>query len=735
MSTTFAGRLAMGEHRDMKLAVVIQGIPYAFTEDPDTVAAGITDRTNVKVLEKIEVGETRLNMWARREVGGSLTITLMDDADQTLRNIFRPRSRRSTWLAQNLEVGEYTMLVGSVTGLTSPLYVDGETFSWSSTFGTQILLDLTRGLYGTEQRFHAGGTTNGASVYQYPPSWVGRRVSLLGYFSSTAADVLGTWRVESAPRYLGNDRWEISCGSVADEIAKLKVGVGIAPAEFDPPYRDPNGDLAFALSQASMRYAFPNSSIASYWVRVESPGGLRFLAQVGLVAGGTVTVIKDTIGGYYGHKVDKEVEAQPGDLWTLTPVFILTGYAVAVMLLQILTSRLGDSTNGSYDNLPGSQRTEWGGPELRAGAGMLSTDIDTDSITDHAQYGIPWTYIIDGEQSLGDVLADFCLATNTVWYIDVSGRLAFRSVATTSNEAGTTIDDDVLIEEPTVEWLEDETYPRLTVRCNYSPVTGDYETTLNVVDVELQERSRGREESVEIESRSIRITEHGQPDTVARGFALPGIERDAVRDMLRRIQTGNGRGRLMVHTRCTGQLWATSAIGQRVTIGVSSAPDFAGGNTSSLSGIVVGRKPNYDDGTVDLEIEAQDKLYVIAPCMAVTAISVGPPYVLTLSGTLTGTGDMDDGVNQFAVGDTVYVWDMSGNTFASRTVTASAWTSVTLSSAPGFAVAVGDLVFHPIQTGATSTYTNAAGYTRIDFLYQMPDNENGSGVDFVTRWR
>lgn len=737
---TFAGNLASGKYRNLRLVVLVDGVNVAFSEQSASVPPTVTARTNSKTIVKVEQGETRMDLQRRREVGGSLTVTLLDDSSHSLRSLFRPRVRRSTWITSTITASSATINVNSSTGLTSPVYIDGETVAFSGTTATS-LTGCSRGSYSSEAVPHLGGTSAGAGVYQYAPTWAGRRVQLVGYFvdehgqvdAADAEQVLGTFHLEEAPAYLGNDTWELRCGELAEQYARIKVGVGIEDCSFYPPTRDSNGDYVFNVAEAK-DYLFPSISTPSTWVRIETPDGERFIAPIASVAGGSVTVMATALTSR-GRARLHILRETAGETWKLRPVTILNGEMPAIQMLQLLASRLGDAANGAYDVLPGTQRTAFHGPEFRMGAGILAAQIDASSFTTAAAFGVPWSFVLDEEMPLGDVLADFCLAINGIWYVNADGTIAVMSMSDAEDAVALAITDGNSIGETTVSYDEENIYPRVSLRCNYDPVVGDFTTTMNISDTELQARYPLRQDALVLESRSIRINEQGMPLVVSPALSLPGIDLESARDVLRRVQMGNGRGRIITRHVCTADAWLTFH-GDIVTVTDSAAPDLDGSTMSSFRGRVIGRRPDYDAGTIDLVVESQDPVYRIAPAALVSSLGGAWPGTPRINLSTTAYENASASPeNMFAVGWSVWVFDISANTYEERTVASSGANYITLDSATTFTPVAGDFVTVPEQTGAPSSPSSTDGYAKTDFTYQMPDNEHDANVDFVTRWR
>lgn len=759
MSATFAGRLAaVDDHRSLRLYVEVAGIPDAFIEQDATASTWTGIRSSqIRCITSVEQGEVQLDMLRRRATGGSLTVRMQDDASGTLRALFTPRARRTTWISSSCSDVDTSISLNSGSGIDSAndtIYVGGETILGGDG-GTSTFSVTTRGAYGSEAQAHFGGTENGASVYTSPPTWVGRRVTLCGYFISQPngattvgglKEVLGTFVVEEAPAYIGNGQWELRCGDIAEQIARRKVGKGIRPISVAAPIRSTTRWVHANTEATDNPVLLPTSTDASLYWRIKIGESVFFTKYYDRVS---TSVYFDATGARFDAEARNSSDSTD---WTGSLCVILNYGFPGENLLTILTSRLGDATNGIHDRLPGTARSGFGGDSLQLGAGIPSTEIDFGAFTSAGDSGILWTYIIDKEISLGEVLEDWCTAVDAVWYVDRDGVLTCKPMHETDAASVLTVDTSVVVGEAKVRHDEENIFPRVTLECDYNPFTQKFMDTMNIVDEELQARYPAKEEALSLRSRSVRVQPSSIPTSAVYGYlmpALPSMSIEDVRMMLRRIMTGNGRGRLVVSCECTIEA-LQAYIGDTVSITLADVPDYAG-STVSGSGVVVGFRPDYDRGRVELSVQMQETLYAIAPAAVIQSVpagwTTGGPYRIDLLST--GYENVDaNPENMFAVGWDVYIYATSARTdsYTGLPVVEGDVTVCTISSIsalrltftggsfPGsFVPLANDFVTVFEQTGATSSPTNTDGYARTSFAYQMADNL--ASVDFVTRWR
>ena len=742
MSTTFASRLSSATGREMRLAIVIQGIPFVFQQgrtsliDAVVALAGYGTGANHARhfgLGKVEQAAKELDMQKRRMIGGGLTVELIDDSTNTLQSLFTPRKRRVAFLTDSSTSA--TALSLSVTdvltqipdpGAISTLYVGGESILYDGRTAPFVINVAQRGAFGSEAAVHFGGSEQGAGVFTKPPSWIGRRVKLIGYFekddgSTTAAlaQVLDTYRLEEAPKYLGNGSWQLQCSHLSDEFAVRKVGVGIN--DFNGSASIVSGNLALK-SLALNRWTQGTASGAPpTQALVETEGG-----DVEIYDITSATSLTATTNGIFGRVQPSRVTL-PLEPKRFRHIAVLSGAGATPgeRVLQMLASKVGDGVNGTYDVLGGYNRTRFGGFEFHLGAGINAADLDTTAFLDVGGGGT-WSNVIDGEREVSDVLFDFCLQLECFWYVNSAGQLTVKRLAEDQSIAPTTIDDNTVIGEPEVTYDEEAIAPRVSLKCNYDPVSGDFEGTVNVVDVDLAARYPSATDTLELESRSVVVDPVAVGDTGTVPRESAGLA--SVEVALRRIQVANGRGRALVRFSAHLDL-LTLDLGQIVSL-TAAVPNFESG-TVAQTGRVTSLGPRIDDGEIDVVVELLDRAFVIAPA-AVIASRVGA--VLTLQTTGPEVASASPG-NMFGDGNFVAHWDVSANLLEVNAIASHTATTVTLSGVPTFAHGAGDFIT-VFQQNTSDVAANSTGQVPLDFTYQMPDVPVvGTTVSLETRWR
>lgn len=725
MSTTFLGRLDGNDGRDLRLYITIDGIADVFQEGsvdvPSTFVAA--SRPRRRVIQTIEHGQSELDLDRRRMVGGSLRVVLLDDAAGTLADLFGSRSRRGTFVTSTVSTTATTIPVQDtllLPLLNGPVYIGGETITYTGSTLTS-LTGCTRGAFGSRAQRHVGGTQQGASVFAQPASWVGRRVRLFGYFleddgttTTSLRSALDTFRLEQAPAYLGQGRWELRCSHLSDEVAARRLGDGLQKVALQPT--EPTisvTQLVWKTEQQTNQFPTPP---ASYWpsyaaVRFQDDDSVAVLRwRSTLDVGTSTTEIRTDRDGDRGT-VQRVRDGSIGE--SIEHWVILEGGNAGTLALFALTSIIGDGANGGYDILPGTQRdTGAGGDEMRFGAGIPLAEIDTSAFISVGNNAIGgWSYIIHTAVDVADFLRDFCLATESFWFVDSAGLLTVRRLSEARTTPAVTIGDSLATGEPTVELAEEFIYPRARVKAGYDPVDGEFRDSLTVIDVEMANRYPERGDTLELETRGFALSR----GSVTRGL----ISRAALETLVRRAMVDDGRGRLYVQVRCLLPALRLG-LGDVVTLQLD-LPDYEGGTLSGRRARVVSRQPDYDAGVVDLRLQVLEQLLHFAPACVIQS-AAGTTLTLRTTGP-----EIPDGLpaRMFGVGWNVAIINPTTGVVVTTTVASTTSPATVVVGAAG--ASAGDIL-RVDWTPATPAVQSANGYSQDEFIVQCPGST-------TTRWR
>lgn len=751
MSTTHSARLTADHGHRPRLYFTIQGVPNVFQEDETDVPSTLetSTRPRTKLIDKIEISPSKLNIARRRMEGGTLTITLIDDDDRTLATLFQSRSRRKAYLTQDHTTSVGTITQSRTTGLTSPVYVDAETITFTGTTST-TLTGAGRGAFGSTAQAHLGSSTTGSEVFQFPPNWKGRRITLKSYFlnddgttTSALSRTEGVYSIEKAPKLNKDGTWTITCSTLADEFFGKKIGVGIRDIEINARLREAAAGLARAdvnVGAGAAMNAFVVGGVDTYVLFRLTDDTFSCKRLHSQETSTTIRVDLAERALPQGEFSELIAEMGPGVPVTRARHIAILEGAPGVLALQILTSRLGDATNGSRDVLPGFDAPDEGEPSWRFGAGIASSDISTSSFTSGDLPDDHMTFVIDEEMTVEDFLFDFCLATNTFAYVTRAGLLAVKQMANTSNTSSMTIDDDMIAgdEEPEIFADEESIYPSIQMLCNYDPLSREYcgEAVMN--DGRLRARYPQNDQVLQLSSKSIVISEkplgkvktsEGQVQEISRR----SISVDELQNKMRRIQMATGRPDGYVKMRCHLPVLDLD-LGDLVELTVE-VPDLEG-ETSMTAKLcrVVELGPRWDDAEVDVTLQLLERRFVVAVGCRIASVD-GSGTILTLT---TGSGNIESNSTSqpgfdFAVDWPVRIYDVDAGTVKQRIITVVSGTTIRVDSAIGFAIEANvDFVIVDDQSAADAT-ENLFGFDGNDLLYQMRDDEYASGLT-ITRW-
>lgn len=753
MTTTFAARLSGRDGRNLKLCITVQGVPFVFQEDavnvPATVVSDVASRTVVKGIEKVEVGEKRLDMSTLSMVGGSLVVTMLDP-DGSLAALFAPRSRPVTFMAANATAAALVISVDSVTGITGngePIYIGAETLMADVPDATTTpdSIDLaSRGAFGSVATRHYGDVDGGAPVFLTPPFWKGRRVSLIGYFtnhnggtSAALSEVLDTFEMDEAPVYMGEGRWEMRASHLSDSLRKRKIGSGLVDGA--------------AAEGAIIEYSGTEFFFDVDDGRQFKQGTAKTHARLELDTGGVAIYAIAGLSGVPAKRVS--IGASPTNIVTTEPgnasriparvrhIAILEGNAPGVEILRVLLSRLGDGANdATYDRLPGYDRGAFFEDEWRFGAGLRTVDVDVAAFFAFASPIPGWSYVIDDEIPLADFLFDFCLVTGCFWYVTADGKLSVKRLAEERTASSMVLDEDTLFTdvengglESTITYDETSIFPRIALTCNYDAASRAFEGTLTLRDAELAARYPTDESVLEIESRALVFAEARIPVPTGGDTGThvrQSIGRFQLQQILRRIQIGGGRGRAIIICRALVDAM-TLDLGDLVTF-TDDLPDLEGAEAVTARICrVIAKAPGFDDGTVDLTLEVLETLFHIAPASRI-ASGAGGTATITLQTTGPEVASTSPGF-MFGIGWTLRIHDVSAGTHLDRVVQSVTATTVTFTASVATVIAAGlDFVTIAPQGTIVGGIDSANGFGPSDFVYDMVVP---SGANPITRWR
>lgn len=646
--SAFTDRLISPSSKGLRLRVSIDGVPLSFEAANnlvDPASFGFLDGRGM--LVSVDESRTMLDRQERRQVGGGATIVVQGRGN-ILRALFAQRSFRATFVRLATTPTVTTIGVDSTADIPSigVVYIAGETIRYTGTT-SNTLTGCTRGYLGSPAQRHQGDADTGAGVYLAPPSWLGRRVRLQGYFDDddgganfSTIDTLGTFRLERAPQDLGEGRWELQCSHLGDELAKRKLGTGLNEM--------PMATSVFANLRATIIsgvevlefFAPPGTArmltqgtagthaMIDVTATVPGVGGISIHPVHSVVAATLVDTIRLVAaprsgrGGLYGFIFATGLIGQnyPLTVASVRHLAILDGTSPAETMRQALTSRVGDGANGVDDVLGGVESTALGGPGFRFGAGIAVAEVDGASL---ATTSVPdgWSWVIDEELPLGDLLRDYCRQSNTAAVFTSTGQLRFTPLLEQRQSAVANIVEADVRGKIVAAVDEGAIYSRVRLACSYDPIDGEYEGSITIIDEEIALTYAPAEGSLDLESRAVVI----QPVDIGGDGTLirPTMVVQELQNEMRRTMLDSRGGSLLLSMRL-GAKHIGLQLGDLVTLALPSVSDFRGGTLAGAKGRVVERQPDWKTLDVDVTVLVEEVLSHFAPGLViVTATDLG----------------------------------------------------------------------------------------------------------------
>ena len=769
----FVARAIGKGRRQVRYSVTIDGIPVVFSDRADEAAPASPAIDGRGMVVSFEESRVTLDRRQRLQVGGGAVVT-MQDRDGILEALFAVRSRRATYITSATSKTATTVNVGNTGGLAAAgvVYVAAETIEYTSKTATE-LLGCTRNAYDSPAQAHRGGTESGAGVYTSPPSWVGRRVRVYGYFDAddgepdtASVTELGTFRLEESPTPQGNGMWELRCSHLSDELVKRKLGSGIRDwptpgtlARFDDSVAGVDlltmttvkgvgtalmpGSTAPGRTMARVTFGGASQVVAIFDVydvddsdpivdviRVRVPARTASGAEAVSIAR-LLSDVDDTASAMEAIRTGRlTVES-------IRPLVVLESGVPYVLALTALTSVTGDGSNGTYDVLPGVEPTTLGGPGHRFGAGIPQSEIDTASLAATVT-SVPysWTYPIDDEIPVGDFIRDYCRESNTAAVFGRDGTLTFSPLVEERQAPASTIAERDCFGAITSTVVEEDTYARIEIDCNYDPLEGEYEGKVTVIDEEIAATYAPRENALVMESRTIVVSPvdmSGDNGT----FVRPSVDHALLLPSLRRDMIASRGGSLVVTAKLSAKHVLLN-LGDLVALSLPTVSDRRGGYLSDAVGRVIERQNEWRSGDLSITVSllVEERLFHFAPHAEVASVSAPAAGLQTVNLSTTEIGNDTTPARSFRPGDVLTVVSADGLTveigYAEVDSITDDDTIVVKAGPVGDALPLVAGEFLLLRSAATGSVASDDGFDETDYTYH-----DGAGllVDVTSRWR
>jgi len=713
-----------------RYAITLSGVPVAFAEQGfptselsawDSIAYGLHD---------IGEGESVLDLSARRQMGSGFSFR-MRDSGNVVRDLVKVRQDPVGWLVESELPANNTAIsfveVSDPADIPSPFYLGFETLSYNGTSGSDIA-NVSRALYDSDPQRHFGAANDGAAgaIYDAPPKWTGRRVTL--WRSTRKADgtmgtkeAVETASMEDVPRYLGSDTWVFDAASLAQWYAGRRIFQGLQPVV--PPDDDDEFAETVNVDENTAKRLWDGINHPAANVLWTFEDGSQWM---GPIASSTTTTVTIDTGGPIGGRVLN----RPGRRWAeAMPLIAWQGDPVDVVL-SFLGSRLGDGTLGTWDVLPGREAESFDGVEFFAGAQIDNSDLDVEAFEQFRGAGPGWTVVLDEQMEVQELLREFCQAVGAFWYVDTTGRLSVSRLQERVPPSASALEiTDAIwhIDAPdAVVATEQTVFHTVRFRGNWDPVAREHRARVDVVDAPSRRESPFDDRALELESRFVHVDVKQWGAAPTSSWVSPNpIHRLDLETQLRRVQQYSKRPATEVVTTVPATTSTDAAVpGAIVTVTNGRCPDLAGDYLTSAVGQVIGRRPDRELDTYQLRVRILDNGFLFAPSAEITTVSPagGSLYIVLLDGTAPWNFDStpsEEFAEGWTVEDTQQGWEATVDTVGVG--------GLILDMNSGVPV-VGDIV---VPVAGSTGDDNAQGFDPTDFTYTVNDTGT-SGVK--TRW-
>jgi hypothetical protein len=748
VAATFTDRLA-GSRKRLVLWLTISGIEPVFAERDLDVDDILGEARTVHALipsRGIEVGESTLDLERMREIGGSLRFRLRQKfGTSTLTDLLQTLRRPRTFITSDVTTSGTTFSLSSASAFTAPgtFYVGNETVTFTGK-SSNDLTSCTRGKYGSRAQAHVSdGSTGGASVFDVPPGWLGRRVKLYGSFmqddgttTSDLTQLLGTFSIEESPTFIDSMTVEVHCAPCIDEYLGRPLYVGYDEVRAGEASVADDGENVLVAVDDARRFE-PGASFVTYALLKRDDG----MAYIGRIVDADALLSTITVkpgAGFYDPLIlgafGGDITPNLGVMASARHIAIIGG-TTGMSIVRLLVSRYGDTAGGTYDVIPGVSRSNIYDADAKFGANIAEDDIDPEAI--YSIGGPPWAYVLDQTVTVGDVLREWCLVMGVYAVVDEDGKLTVKQSSETADASALTITSAMLAASAPPRAYVDESAikPVIEFAANYSPSSQELQYVATHSDAEMQARYPARTDIARYEFKGISVDLPELDPSAQRYVGLNRMSRVQLDEIARRLQKADGRGRLLVEIRMSMRGLALH-LGDVVTPSFE-APNYKGGSISGTAARVIGKRPRFDDGTVDVRLQILDRLFLIAPSAVVTAVSTTSIAndTVTLS-TTDPTANNTSPANNFAVGMVIRLWDVSAGT--SQTLTIASIPSV---SSLRFTAGVSGTVETGVDfltwstKGVNSSLTSVAGNDEADLMMFETEPVSDPDGDGVRRWR
>lgn len=673
----------------------------------------------------LSLGTARIDLQTYAQTGYTMTAGLRDP-NGMLSDLFASRKTPKFYNAANKSAAETnfnSLNYASTAGDAGQWYFTASETMFATGWAPTALT-MIRGCYGSTAEAVQGASTAGQNIYTTIPGYTGRKAHLwVGYkmpngFTASSSsssqldwsqmgwesfEKIGTFRLDDAPEYDGEDRFNLSFSDFSTYFANRKAMVNMRPVK--------------------SRYAFEPTDPTDRWVMpTQTPDNKKLqkgsavtwaLAKSKIVEGTGDDREETEVTGVFAYNwTVNQVELFLPEIlglfdWTTLPdhlsvsevsqVFAIKGDPIRG-ILTILNSGSGDGTLGTYDQLFGvPEPTEFYEETFRMGAAIDEDDIDVASFNALVGLSLPWTYILTKEIEVGQLLSWLCTSTRCCWFASPDGKLTmkpFDLVTTVTETAGLVqIDSNDVLRATTDSGSASEANvaSSFKIKTNYD-VEGSATQEINFQDIQTLKKYPSADKVTTYEMPFLQTETSTAMRRLNTMTAMVPISINDLEFEIRRKMKMNERG---VFTCSVVLPWkyADIQVADKIKLSNPGLFNFDTGKQSALSVFFVHSKQmNINSGTISLELVALYSGRSICQAYRINSYDAPTQRITLIAGAPYNVSGYDP-TEHFAAGMNIRIFDASTSTFHNEVIDSILnGTQMTLAGTPSATYAPSDII-------------------------------------------
>jgi hypothetical protein len=739
--------------QEIFFGIRIEGIRKAFVEQPTSAIHTTLGTDALIVVTDINEGKTTLNLEERREQAATLQIELLDDDSLSLQSLFASATERTTYVSQaetaastSIDVGSSTLIASAVSagGGSCDVYVHNETLLCTNAAAN--VLTVTRARYDSKATAMFGDSAydDGDPVYLTPAYWVGRRVKLYAYSSTGTESLIGTYIIDSNPTNVDGRTWQLNCAGVSQEYWERTTGFNIEPIPVMFANSSTVGsEIRLTYTCAKSNKIRTGGTFPSY-VLIENNDGTKVIWKLVSTSGADFTVVATPL---FGTQFPRSI----GSPKTVKQIGIIGASGGAFALNSLLLSREGQEATSIYDCLAGRLPVSFDETGWSLGAGFDISEVDTDAFVAAGIAPPEHTFIIDKERPLKDFLRQFGWLSNCCFTTDVDGKLTAVNLGEVRDANATTLTaNDIIATFPAAANCDESSiYPMAQVEMNYNPLLEEYQTEINLIDVDLLKRYPRQQNRRKFEFGILGCSQKILSKATGFAFNHPSDASiaDRVTSLAKILRSTDGIARTFGVA--VSLKFFNLRIGSIVKLSSASLPtyfsqipDFKGGFAANVLCRIIERKPAYKSGEIELTLQMLTRTLRASPACAIASVTA--PNIINLNNASPESSGASP-ANDFYVGAGIRVYDPTSGLTEKTTISAiNSGTQLTTTLAfaswsfnPAINPTTRYIVLDPDTSGSGTT---VSGYDLVEIATLTNDSGTNifavsSGQETKPRWK